>query len=85
MRLLVNYYGPQGTFPTYAVADVLHGRVPETALRDKIVLIGGAAVGVGDTIVTPFSPALPGLERRHGDGQYLAGRVSASTRGHDAP
>jgi adenylate cyclase len=63
MRLLVNYYGPQGTFPTYSVVDVLHGRVPETALRDKIVLIGGAAVGVGDTFVTPFSPALPGLER----------------------
>jgi adenylate cyclase len=64
MRLLVNYYGPQGTFPTYAVTDVLHGRVPETALRDKIVLIGGTAVGVGDAVVTPFSPALPGLERQ---------------------
>jgi adenylate cyclase len=63
MRLLVNYYGPQGTFPTYSVVDVLHGRVPEAALRDKIVLIGGAAVGVGDTFGTPFSPVLPGLER----------------------
>jgi adenylate cyclase len=63
MRLLVNYYGPQGTFPTYAIADVLHGRISEAALRDKIVVIGGTAVGVGDTFVTPFSPALPGLER----------------------
>jgi adenylate cyclase len=64
MRLLVNYYGPPGTFPTYAFTDVLHGRLPAATFHDKIVLIGGTAVGVGDTFVTPFSPVLPGVERQ---------------------
>ena len=35
MRLLINYYGPVGTFPTYSFADVLHNRLPETAFRDR--------------------------------------------------
>ncbi len=63
MRLLINYYGPAGTFPTYSFVDVLHNRLPETAFRDTIVLIGAAATGLGDTFVTPFSLVLPGIER----------------------
>jgi adenylate cyclase len=63
MRLLINYYGPAGTFPTYSFVDVLHNRLPETAFRDTIVLIGAAATGLGDTFVTPFSMVLPGIER----------------------
>jgi len=63
MRLLINYYGPVGTFPTYSFVDVLHNRLPETAFRDTIVLIGAAATGLGDTFVTPFSLVLPGIER----------------------
>jgi adenylate cyclase len=62
-RLLINYYGPAGTFPTYAFTDVLHNRLPETTFRDGIVLIGAAAAGLGDTFVTPFSMVLPGVER----------------------
>jgi adenylate cyclase len=64
-RLLVNYAGPQGTFPTYAFVDVLQGRLPDTLFKEAIVLIGGAARGLADTFVTPFSPALSGVER-HG-------------------
>jgi adenylate cyclase len=63
MRLLINYYGPVGTFPTYSFTDVLHNRLPETTFRDGIVLIGAAAAGLGDTFVTPFSMVLPGVER----------------------
>jgi adenylate cyclase len=63
MRLLINYYGPAGTFPTYSFVDVLHNRLPETAFHDTIVLIGAAATGLGDTFVTPFSMVLPGIER----------------------
>jgi adenylate cyclase len=63
MRLLVNYLGPSGTFPTYAFADVLQRRIPEPTFRDAIVLIGGAARGLADTFVTPFSAALSGVER----------------------
>lgn len=63
MRLLVNYLGPPRTFPTYAFADVLQGRIPASTFRDAIVLIGGAARGLTDTFVTPFSVALSGVER----------------------
>jgi adenylate cyclase len=64
MRLLVNYYGPKRTFPIYSVADVLQGRVPETLLSGKIVLIGSMAVGLGDMYVAPFSSEFPGLEKQ---------------------
>jgi adenylate cyclase len=63
MRLLINYLGPRGAFPTYSFADVVQGRAPDSAFRDAIVLIGGIASGVADTFVTPFAPALPGIER----------------------
>jgi adenylate cyclase len=62
-RLLTRYYGPAGTFPTYAFVDVLHNRLPATALQDRIVLVGANASGLGDTFITPFSLVLPGVER----------------------
>ena len=62
MRMLVNYVGPRGTFPTYAFADVLQGRLPDSIFKDKIVLIGGGS-RLGDVFVTPFSAALMGVER----------------------
>jgi adenylate cyclase len=63
MRLLVNYLGPPGTFSTYAFVDVLQGDLPDATFRDAIVLIGGVANGLADTFVTPFTAALPGVER----------------------
>lgn len=64
MRLLVDYRGPRGTFATYSFADVVEGRVPKDAFRDRIVLVGAAAVGINDTFRTPFGSApLPGVER----------------------
>jgi adenylate cyclase len=63
MRMLVNYLGPPETFPTYAFVDVLRGRLPASTFRDAIVLIGGGATGLTDTFVTPFTAALPGVER----------------------
>jgi adenylate cyclase len=63
MRMLVNYYGPRGTFPSISAVDVLQDRFPDSTFRDKIVLIGAAAIGLGDTFGTPFSTALPGVER----------------------
>ena len=34
--------------------DVLQGKIPASKYKDKIVLIGGAATGVGDSKVTPI-------------------------------
>ena len=62
MRLPTNHYGPRGTFPTYSLADVIGGRLPAGTFRHRIVLIGAAAIGVGDTFATPFGKSLPGVE-----------------------
>ena len=39
--------------------DVYSGKIPVNSFRDKIVLIGPTAAGVGTTSVTPVSPAMP--------------------------
>lgn len=61
-RLLINYYGPQNTFPHYSITDILHGRIPEDLLKDKIALIGTTAFGIQDLRVTPFQAHYPGVE-----------------------
>ncbi len=61
-RLLINYLGPPGLFPSYSAADLLDGRLNPELLRDKIVLVGATAVGIYDLRVTPFSGITPGLE-----------------------
>jgi adenylate cyclase len=61
-RLLINYLGPPGIIPTFSAAAVLEGRLPAHVLKDKIVLVGATAVGIGDIRVTPFSGVCPGAE-----------------------
>lgn len=61
-RMLINYRGPQKTFPHYSATDVIHGRVPVNAFRGKIVLVGATAIGIYDIRVTPFDHVFPGLE-----------------------
>ena len=62
MRHLVNYYGPPGTIETWALIDLLEGRVPDAALRGRIVLVGASLAGAGDQFNTPFASRLPGAE-----------------------
>ena len=61
-RLLINYLGRSHTFPHYSIADILSGRTPPGAFRDKIVLVGATAAGIYDLRVTPFSSSYPGIE-----------------------
>lgn len=61
-RFLINYYGPQNTFPHYSIIDIIHGRIPEDLLKDKIVLIGPTAFGIQDIRITPFQTNYPGVE-----------------------
>jgi adenylate cyclase len=62
MRLAVNHYGPPGTIETHSMADLLGGKLAPDTFRDRIVLIGASARGVGDSFSTPFSRTLPGAE-----------------------
>ncbi|MEE8622162.1 MAG: adenylate/guanylate cyclase domain-containing protein [Syntrophobacteria bacterium] len=61
-RMLINFRGGPQTFPHYSVADIIAGRTPANAFRDRIVFIGSTAIGVYDIRVTPFSNTFPGLE-----------------------
>jgi len=45
-------------FPVDSFYDVLKGKIPAEKYKDKIVLIGATALGVGDTFVTPINPAM---------------------------
>ena len=63
MRTVVNYYGPEGTFPAHSFTDFVRGRVPPDVLRGRIVLIGANAAGISDRFSSPFSPTMNGAER----------------------
>jgi adenylate cyclase len=52
---LINYTGPYRTYQQYSMWDVISGAVPPAAFRDKIVLIGGTALAIGDIRNTPFA------------------------------
>jgi len=62
-RILINYLGGRGKFATYSAVDVLEGAIPASAIKEKIVLIGAAALGTGDIHVTPFTE-LNGVEKQ---------------------
>jgi adenylate cyclase len=60
---LIDYRGPSNTYPHYSLADVVKHRLPPDVFRDKLVLIGPTAVGIGDFAVTPFQQYdFPGVE-----------------------
>ncbi len=62
-RILINYQGPWGTFPHYSIADLIEGKIAPSTFRDKIVLVGATATGIGDLRPTPFGGAdYPGIE-----------------------
>ncbi len=62
-RTLINYYGTDQTFSYFSISDILDGNIKAEYLHDKIVLIGATAVGIYDLRVTPFTPAMPGVEK----------------------
>lgn len=51
---LINYAGPYHSYPHYSMVDVISGTVPADTFRDKIVFVGGTALGIGDLRNTPF-------------------------------
>ncbi len=62
-RMLINYHGKEETFPYYSASDVWHGRIAASKFSDKLVLIGTSALSTFDHVITPFSNAMPGVEK----------------------
>jgi len=62
-RSPIYYYGPNYTFPHLSIVDILEGTIKPDFFRGKIVLVGATAVGIYDLRVTPFSAAMPGIEK----------------------
>ncbi|MDQ7787646.1 MAG: CHASE2 domain-containing protein [Thermodesulfovibrionales bacterium] len=61
----INFSGPPGTFPQISLADILEGTVPSSSLKDKIILVGVTAAGLGDRVLIPFTQKrnqMPGVE-----------------------
>ena len=61
-HMLINYLGPEKTFPDYSLTDILQGKVPEGTFKNKIVMVGATAIGLYDMRNTPFAAVYPGLE-----------------------
>ncbi|MGX9366230.1 CHASE2 domain-containing protein [Desulfoplanes sp. PS50] len=60
----LNFYGPSGTIDSYSVIDILEKKIAPEMLREKIVLIGGAAAGMEDLWATVFDPTFRGVEKQ---------------------
>lgn len=59
----IDFHGRPGTYPTYSFIDVLKGRVSNTALRRKLVLVGVTDPVEKDVFVTAASSnPMPGVE-----------------------
>ena len=62
-RAGINYRGKEHSFDYLSASDIIGGRTPLDALRNKIVLIGTSALATYDQKVTPFSANMPGVEK----------------------
>jgi serine/threonine-protein kinase len=61
LEMFTYFYKDRGGRPAFAVDsffDVYSGKIPADKYRDKIVLVGPTAAGLGTMSVTPVSPAM---------------------------
>lgn len=62
-RTIINYRGPRGTYPYYSLADVVQHQFAPGSFKDKIVLVGASATGIGDLRTPPYGGIdYPGME-----------------------
>ncbi len=63
--VMLHFAGPAGSFDQVSYVDVLEGRTPASLLKDRWVLIGATAAGLGDLLDTSTSGGnerMPGVE-----------------------
>jgi eukaryotic-like serine/threonine-protein kinase len=58
-RMLINYQGTFSSLKTVSAVDILAEKVPADAFKNKLVLVGTMATGVGTLFVVPVESAFP--------------------------
>jgi adenylate cyclase len=62
-HMQINYHGPRGSYPYHSIADVVAGKFPTGTFKEKIVLVGASATGIGDQRTPPYGGInYPGVE-----------------------
>jgi len=62
-RMMINYQGGARSYTYLSIADVVNKNFPPGTFKDKIVLVGATATGIGDLRTTPFGQLdYPGVE-----------------------
>ncbi|MGH8441608.1 MAG: CHASE2 domain-containing protein, partial [Nevskiaceae bacterium] len=65
LLMYTHYYGEQNGRPAFPMAsffDVISGKIPPSAYKDKVVLIGPSALGIADSFPTPVDPQMKPVE-----------------------
>lgn len=64
-RLSIHYQGPVRSYRYVSIADVVQKNFKPGTFRDKLVLVGASATGIGDLRTTPYGGLdFPGVEIR---------------------
>ncbi|RUM35251.1 MAG: hypothetical protein DSY50_05200 [Desulfobulbus sp.] len=74
----VSFTGPPGHFPALSLADYLKTDFPATVVKDKYILVGATALGLGDNLPTAVSGKsipMPGIEY---NANLLSGLLTSS-------
>jgi len=77
-KMLISYYGGNQSIPHRPCIDILAGKIPPDAFKNKVVLVGVTAAGAYDFLATPFSSRFSGVEKHaHTVAGILQGRFIA--------
>ncbi len=64
-QVMIPFAGPAGSYPALSAASVLRGEIPTELVRNRIVLVGASAQGLGDRHPVPgagIEGVMPGIE-----------------------
>lgn len=62
LRMYTQFYNDvdgKPAFPVDSAYDIIAGKIPATKYKDKIVLIGATATGIGNNFPTPIAASMP--------------------------
>jgi adenylate cyclase len=62
-RMLINYYGKEGTFTHISAVDILRRKIERKEIENRTIFLGTSAIATYDLKNTPFSANMPGVEK----------------------